>query len=143
MQTETNATVDQQSVATRLVAVPSLTAEGLDAPRSGHFGHAEFYTLVHLAGDALLSVDVKENPPHSEGGCLEPVVRLVEWGVTDMVVGGMGMRPLNGLLSAGVRVYVMPEPGTVRQGIEAILAGTAPTMSPAHACGGHGGGCAH
>lgn len=134
--------VEMMRTATRVLAIPSLSQDGLDAQRSGHFGHAEYHTLVYLAGDEMIGVDIMDNPPHSEGGCLEPVVRLVERGVTDMVVGGMGLRPLNGLLSAGVRVYVMPEQGTVREGLEAVLNQTAPMMSPAHACGGQGG-CAH
>ena len=140
MATETTK-VETKPTAARVLAIPSLSQDGLEAQRSGHFGHADYHTLVYLAGDEMSGVDTMENPPHSEGGCLEPVLRLVERGVTDMVVGGMGLRPLNGLLSAGVRVYVMPEQGTVREGLQAVLDGTAPMMSPAHACGGHGGGC--
>lgn len=130
------------ATATRVVAVPSLTGEGLEAERAGHFGHADFQTLVYLSDGEVLGIDMMDNPPHSEGGCLEPVLRLVDRGATDIIVGAMGMRPLNGLLSAGIRVYIMPEGGTVGDALEALLSGQLPAMSAAHACGGHGG-CGH
>ena len=38
------------------VAVPSMNPGGLDAPRSGHFGHCDVFTLVHVEDGAIKEV---------------------------------------------------------------------------------------
>ena len=45
---------------------------------------------------------------HEHGGCLAPVNYLADRGVTVLLAGGMGMRPLMGFLQEGVDVYYAP-----------------------------------
>lgn len=58
----------------RVVAFPSFAPGGLEAPRAGHFGHCEVFTLV----------------------------RVEEGKATDIVVAGIGRRPLLGFQEAGI-----------------------------------------
>lgn len=125
---------------TRLVAVPSMAPGGLGAPRSAHFGHCDVFTLVTVRGDEVVAVETVESLPHEEGGCLAPVGLLAGLGATDIVVAGMGGRPLAGFLDAGVTVLFDDEHLQVGEAIDAMLAGTLEAMAPSMACGG---GCSH
>ena len=127
-----NQAEDQQ----RIIAVPSLAPGGLAAQRSGHFGHCDFFTLVKVTGDTVAEVRVVDNTPHQEGGCLDPVKLLASHGATDIVVGGMGARPLAFFGDMGIAVYADQELPTVGQVVEALLEGSVPVMSPMQVCGG-------
>ena len=56
------------------LAVPTMGAAGLNAERSGHFGHCDCFTVVDIV-DGVVSEEATmvANPPHEEGGCLRPV----------------------------------------------------------------------
>jgi predicted Fe-Mo cluster-binding NifX family protein len=125
---------------TRIIAVPSLSPGGLEADRSGHFGHCDFFTLVEVGGDSATKVTVVENAPHHEGGCLDPVNLLASLGVTEIVVGGMGARPLALFGDMGITVYADQELPTVGEVVDALLQGLVPVMSAMQVCGG-GGSC--
>ena len=64
--------------------------------------------------------------------------------VDAVIVGGIGMRAINGLNAAGIRVYRSVE-GTVRSNIDALKLGALVEITPGSACGRHGrsGGCGH
>jgi|LSQX01.1.fsa_nt_gb predicted Fe-Mo cluster-binding NifX family protein len=125
----------------RVIAVPCLAPGGLDATRSGHFGHCECFTLVEVGDDSSLQTRVVENTAHQEGGCLNPVKLLASLGTTDIAVGGMGARPLGFFEDMGIAVYVDQELSTVREVVDAVLRGDLPVMTPMHVCGGGGGSC--
>jgi len=125
---------------TRLIAVPSEAPGGLEAGRSGHFGHCEFFTLARVTESGVTEVTTVENAPHHEGGCLDPVRLLGSQGVTDIVVAGMGARPLAFFADLGITVYADQERRTVKEVLEALIAGDVPVMSAMHVCGG-GGSC--
>jgi predicted Fe-Mo cluster-binding NifX family protein len=127
---------DQTTGKTRLVAVPSLTPGGLEAERSGHFGHCDMFTLVKLENDAVTDVSVVANLPHGEGGCLDPVRMLASLGTTEIVVGGMGARPLAYFAELGINVYVDSQTPTVQAVVDALLAGNIGMMTPGQVCGG-------
>ncbi len=57
---------------TKTVAIPSMFPGGLDAMRSGHFGHCEVFTLVRLEDGKIRDVSVVNNLPHMQGGCQGP-----------------------------------------------------------------------
>jgi predicted Fe-Mo cluster-binding NifX family protein len=124
----------------RIVAVPSLAPGGLNAERSGHFGHCDFFTLAKIGEAGVTEVTTVENAPHHEGGCLDPVRLLGSQGVTDIVVAGMGARPLAFFEQMGITVYADQERRTVKEVIDALLEGTVPVMSARQVCGG-GGSC--
>ncbi|MHB0979837.1 MAG: NifB/NifX family molybdenum-iron cluster-binding protein [Thermoleophilia bacterium] len=127
---------EQVDTQERVIAVPSLAPGGLEAQRSGHFGHCDFFTLVEIGGDSVAKVRVVENAPHHEGGCLDPVNLLASLGATEIVVGGMGARPLSFFGEMGITVYADQELPTVREVVDALLQGTVPVMSAMQVCGG-------
>jgi predicted Fe-Mo cluster-binding NifX family protein len=127
---------EQSTKQSRVIAVPSLSQGGLAAERSGHFGHCDFFTLVDATGDRVGEVTVVENAPHHEGGCLDPVRLLASLGVTEIVVSGMGARPLAFFGDMGITVYADHELATVGEVVEALLQGRVPLMSRMQVCGG-------
>ncbi len=120
----------------RTIAVPSLAPGGLEAERSGHFGHCDFFTLVEVGGDSGTKVSVVANTPHQEGGCLDPVKLLASLGATEIVVGGMGARPLAFFGDMGITVYADQELPTVKEVVDALLQDRVPVMSARQVCGG-------
>lgn len=120
----------------RVIAVPSFAPGGLEAQRSGHFGHCDLFTLVKVEGTAVSDVSVVDNTPHSEGGCLDPVRLLASLGTTEIVVGGMGARPLAFFADMGIAVYADQELPTVGAVVDALLNNSVAVMSPGQVCGG-------
>ncbi len=123
-----------------LLAVPSEAPGGLEAVPAGHFGHCDVYTLIDLEDGIVRSVTTLPNPPHAEGGCLEPVQRLAERGVQVLPAGGMGMRPLNAFREAGIDVFRAAGFASVDEAVRAFLAGGLTAFSPDFVCRG---GCRH
>ncbi|MCA1961813.1 MAG: NifB/NifX family molybdenum-iron cluster-binding protein [Desulfomonile sp.] len=118
------------------VAIPSMSPGGLEAMRSGHFGHCEVFTLVQVEDGEIREVSVLQNPPHIQGGCQAPVNLLYRSGANAIIVGGIGMRPLMGFRQAGIRVYHDPYGGTVGASINELLKGRLSTIRDDQVCGG-------
>ena len=118
------------------LAIPSANPGGLDAGMGMHFGHCDIYTIVRVADGAVKEVSTLPNVPHQQGGCLAPVQHLASHGVTKLLAGGMGMRPLMGFQQAGVDVYYAGNFPTVGQAVDAFLAGKLPAFSTEFTCGG-------
>jgi predicted Fe-Mo cluster-binding NifX family protein len=127
---------ESPAVPKRVIAVPSMSPGGLEAQRSGHFGHCDLFTLVKVDGDAIVDVSVVDNTPHTEGGCLDPVRLLASVGTTEIVVGGMGARPLAFFAEMDITVYADQERATVGAVIDALLDDSVAVMSPQQVCGG-------
>lgn len=88
------------------VAIPTDLPGGIEAMRSGHFGHCDVFTVVEItAGNEVTDVRTIENPGHEAGGCMAPVSLLHNAGVEAIVVEGLGMRPMQGFHAAGITVY--------------------------------------
>jgi len=119
--------------------VPSASPGGLGAPRSGHFGHCDVFTLLTVDGGTVTGVSVVPNLPHEQGGCLSPVNLLASLGTTELIVGGMGARPLAAFVDTGITVYADQTLPTVGEAVEAHLKGDISVMAPDFVCGG--GGC--
>lgn len=120
-----------------VLAVPSLGAGGLEAERSGHFGHCPCFTLVDIVDGELAGVRIIENVEHVQGGCLTPVNMLASHGVTALLAAGMGARPLQGFNDAGITVYYETETPVVGDAVQRLLAGGVPTMDLRNTCAGH------
>ena len=86
------------------IAIPSELPGGLDAQRSGHFGRCDCFTLVDVVDGKVGEVEVLQNAPHVEGGCMAPVLVLAEHNVNAIVVDGIGGRPLMGFNQVGIAV---------------------------------------
>ena len=125
-------------MATIKLAIPTLGEAGLNAERSGHFGHCDCFTVVEIVvGEISGETATIANPPHEEGGCLRPVGLLADAGCNAIVAAGMGMRPLMGFNQAGITVYYDATHSIVGDAARAVAAGEAPIMSADQACNHH------
>ncbi|MCE5191992.1 MAG: NifB/NifX family molybdenum-iron cluster-binding protein [Actinomycetia bacterium] len=120
-----------------VLAIPSNGEGGMDAERSGHFGHCDCFTVVDIEDGAVVGARIVANPPHVEGGCLRPVQLLAGEGVNALVVAGIGGRPLAGFNDAGITVYFDNERPVVAEAVEALIAGEVEIIDPSYVCGGH------
>ena len=122
-----------------LVAIPSSLPGGLDAPLGAHFGHCDLYTLVKVKDGQVDEVQTVPNVPHQQGGCMAPVQYLAEQGVTALIAGGMGLRPLMGFHQVGIKVFFGNGAQTVGEAVQAFVADKLPQFSQENTCGGGGG----
>ena len=123
-----------------LVAVPSDAPGGLEAAPSAHFGHCDVYTLARVENGAVSDVRVLPNSGHEHGNCLQPVQELAQQGVSALLAGGMGMRPLSARQAAGVTVYHNAGQATVGDALKAFAAGKLQPFGTERLCKG---GCNH
>jgi predicted Fe-Mo cluster-binding NifX family protein len=115
------------------IAIPSELPGGLEARRSGHFGRCECFTLIDLEDGAVGQVQVLTNAPHSEGGCMAPVMALAEEMVDAIVVDGIGGRPLMGFNQVGIAVHAGVG-ADVQAAVHAYLQGDLPVVGLEGAC---------
>ena len=121
------------------IAVPSNGKGGLDATRSGHFGHCDAFTFIDVENGEIKKVSTIQNQEHVQGGCMVPVNLLASHNVTALVVGGIGMRPLMGFKQAGIDVYHDSERAEIKPVVEDLIAGKLPQIEDDQVCGGGGG----
>jgi predicted Fe-Mo cluster-binding NifX family protein len=121
------------------IAVPSNGNGGLDATRSGHFGHCDVFTVIDVENGAIKKVSTIQNQEHVQGGCMVPVNLLASHNVNALVVGGIGMRPLMGFKQAGIDVYHDSQRPEIRPVVEDLIAGKLPEITNDQVCGGGGG----
>lgn len=112
---------------------------------SAHFGHCAGYILVSIRNSEITHTATLPAMPHEQGGCMAPVGVLAQKGVTALLAGGMGMRPLNGFQQAGITVYKVGLPSTIDTAISSFLKGHLPSFSMESVCqgGSHCGGHDH
>ncbi len=122
-----------------LIAVPSENPGGLDAGLGAHFGHCDLYTLINVEDEKITDVKTIPNVPHQQGGCMAPVNYLSQNGVTALIAGGMGVRPLMGFNQVGITVYFGGASHTVGDAVNAFVSGNLTQFSQEHTCGGGGG----
>lgn len=120
------------------VAFPSDGEGGLEGQRAGHFGHCDVFTLVDLEGGEVKEVSTVQNKEHVQGGCMVPVNLLAEHKVNALVVGGIGMRPLQGFNQVGIQVYHEANERNIKPVLEAFIAGSIPVIQENQVCGGGG-----
>ncbi len=118
------------------IAIPSTLPGGLQAGVGAHFGHCDLYTIVDVKEGQVAEVSTLPNVPHAQGGCLAPVNYLAQNGVTVLISGGMGLRPLMGFNQAGIEVYRGAEAPSVDAAVKAFLQGDLQRFSREHTCGG-------
>ena len=104
------------------IAIPSMAPGGLESPISGHFGHSDVFTMVSIEDNKIAGAEIVQNPPHTQGGCMAPVMLLKENGADAIIVTGIGMRPLMGFQQVGIKVY-SGAAGTAEFVINEFLAG--------------------
>lgn len=115
------------------IAIPSELPGGLQALRSGHFGRCECFTMVDVIDGRVEEVEILHNAPHTEGGCMAPVLTLAEHKVDAIVVDGIGGRPLMGFKQVGIAVHAGVG-GDVQAAVQAFLQGDLPIVGLEGAC---------
>jgi predicted DNA-binding protein (UPF0251 family)/predicted Fe-Mo cluster-binding NifX family protein len=118
---------------TTRIAIPSDAPGGLSAARSGHFGRCACFTMVDIVDGQVAQVEVLDNAPHVDGGCMSPVMSLAQNRVDAVVVDGIGGRPLAGFNQVGIAVH-RGSGADVSSTVSAYLAGDLPIMSFDGAC---------
>lgn len=121
------------------IAVPSEGQGGLDGLRAGHFGHCDVFTLIDVEDGQIKEVTILANKEHVQGGCMVPVQLLAENKVQQLVVGGIGMRPLMGFKQVGIDVYYDGERREIRPVVEDMITGALTMIGDDQVCGGGGG----
>jgi len=121
------------------IAIPSNGDGGLEANRSGHFGHCDVFTFIDVENGEITAVTTVDNGGHAQGGCMVPVNLLAGHNVTALIVGGIGMRPLMGFRQVGIDVYHDDTNPLVKTVVEDLMAGKLAMISDDQVCGGGGG----
>ena len=126
-------------MATVRIAVPSDGQGGIDGKRAGHFGHCDVFTLFDVEDGKIKDISILSNKEHVQGGCMVPVNLLADNNVQQLIVGGIGMRPLMGFKQVGIDVYHDSERMEIRPVVEDMIAGKLPKIADDQVCGGGGG----
>ena len=123
------------------IAVPSNGEGGLDATRSGHFGHCDVFTFIDVENGEIKNISTIGNQGHVQGGCMVPVNLLASHNVKALVVGGIGLRPLMGFKQVGIDVYHDAQRAEIKPVVEDLIAGKLPQIKDDQVCGGGSGAC--
>jgi len=84
----------------KIIGIPS-NGSNLSDNISEHFGHCNYFVGININEDNSFEklFDI-QNEGHN--GCMEPVMKLKDNEVTDVIVGGIGGRPYMGFLQLGI-----------------------------------------
>ena len=118
------------------IAIPSSLPGGLGAEVGAHFGHCDIYTVVDVQDNLITKVGTLPPVPHEQGGCLAAVNHLAQAGVTVLIAGGLGMRPLMGFNQAGIEVYRGSASPSVEVAVKAMIKGELERFTREFTCGG-------
>ena len=118
------------------LCIPSETDEGPYSIRSGHFGHAPFFTIIVIDDEDqhIVGYEVAKNVDHDEYGCGGVIDYALSLNIDAMVTVGMGMPPLMRFTQAGVKVYSERETPYVGDVTYMFLEGKLDLMDPSMAC---------
>ena len=117
------------------IVIPCETDQLLDAPRSGHFGHAPWLTVLELDERGnVTSAEAVKNVEHGAGGCGNVIAHVLGLNADAIITAGMGMPPLMRFTQAGVTVFVDRTVLTAGEVLALFLQGEVPYMSPDDAC---------
>ena len=122
------------------ICIPITSDEGLESPVCAHFGSAPAFLIVDTDSGVCRAV-TNTNQHHGHGMCA-PLAALQGERIDAMVVGGIGAGALGKLAAAGIQVH-LAQHATVRETVDALVAGTLPVMGPDLACAHHGPGGHH
>ena len=116
------------------IAVPSMDDGGLQAMRSGHFGHAAYMTVVVVEDGKVVDVEVHKNADHDAVGCGGVIDYTIGLGVDAMLAAGMGRPPFMRFTQAGIKVYFDATQPMVGDAIDLLLQGKVENMDISQAC---------
>lgn len=115
------------------IGIPSDSPGGLHAGVSEHFGHCDLFTAVEIEGGQVMNVWTIDN--EGEHNCMVPVMKMANAGVSTVLIGGIGRRPLMEFQNNGIRVFVGAS-GTVQDAVSTYLRGRLREATLQDACHG-------
>lgn len=104
------------------IVFPTNENEGYLSKRGAHFGKAKYYTVVTLEDNKIVDVEGIKNGGHSEGACANAITNIMSFKPDVLIVGGIGSRPAQGFIDAGLDVYFDAESKTVQDSLAQFLA---------------------
>ncbi len=117
------------------IAVPSESDAKMESMRSGHFGHAPYFTIVTFDDDMnVTDVEAAKNVDHDAEGCGGVIEHVIGMDVDGILTAGMGMPPFTRFTNAGITVYSDTTTSKVGDVIELFAKGQVPRMDPSNAC---------
>ena len=117
------------------IAIPSESADGLKAMRSGHFGHAAFFTIVEYDDDMnIVNVESVKNVDHDLFGCGGVIEYALGLGIDGILTAGMGRPPFMRFSENGVKVYFETTAAQVGMAADLFAKGQVQSMSIDDAC---------
>ena len=120
------------------IAIPSETADGMSAMRSGHFGHTPYFTVVEYDDEMnIVGAEPVKNVDHDQFGCGGVIEHVLGLGVDGILTAGMGRPPLMRFTENGVTVYAETRTPGVGDVARLFAEGRVERMSPANACSHH------
>ena len=120
------------------IAIPSESTEGLQAMRSGHFGHAPYFTIVEYDDNMnIVATEVVKNVDHDEYGCGGVIDYVLGLGVDGILAAGMGRPPLMRFTEGGVTVYFETTQAIVGDAAQLFATGNVERMLLEDACNHH------
>ena len=117
------------------IAIPSETDQGLQSFRSGHFGHAAYFTIVEIDDyGQVVSVESVKNVDHGAQGCGGVIQYVIGLGLDGILTAGMGPRPYTTFTQNGITVYSDRSEPIVGNALQLFLEGKVTPMDPGNVC---------
>ncbi len=116
------------------IAIPSESDQGLESIRSGHFGHAAYFTIVTIEDGKITNVESVKNVDHDEYGCGGVIEYALGLNLDALIAAGMGQPPYTRFTNGGVTVYLETQTPKVGDVVDKYLKGEVGLMNPADAC---------
>lgn len=107
-----------------------ITAQGptLESPVDPRFGRARYFILVSTEDMSFSAHDNIQNFHSPQGAGIQSAQTAARLGAEAILTGHVGPKAFSVLQTAGIPVY-LGAAGTVRQAVEAFLAGQLPAAS--------------
>lgn len=111
------------------VVIPCETDQLLEAPRSGHFGHASWLIVADLDEDQKITeLKAVKNADHDVAGCGGVIQHVMGLNADAIIAAGMGMPPFTRFTQAGISVFIDRECPTAGEVLARFLEGGVPQM---------------
>ena len=104
------------------IVFPTNENEGYLSQRGAHFGKANYYTIVTVEDNKIVDVEGVVNQGHAGGACTSAVTNIMSFNPDALIVGGIGGRPAQGFIDAGLDVYFDQNSPTVQDSLKLFLA---------------------
>ena len=117
------------------ISVPIQKDMGMKSEAYGHFGSAPMFAIYDTDAKKL-EIDENTNKHHEHGKC-SPASSLTDNNVDILVTGGIGMRALQKVMVAGVKVYKTTGEKSIEEIVKSYEANKLVSLSPDDTCVHH------